>query len=139
MCRAATEAATGEGIAVTVRDRFSLRNVYMYLVCLVTLIMVIFSAVSIVRNVTELVYPDPGAYGFEFGPSGQGISEAQREKQIAAQRDSQRRNSVVGLVGGATLFLIAGPVYLYHWRKVQSELPGRVEAAGDGTQPTAPS
>ena len=30
------------------------------------------------------------------------------------------------MVGSATTLLIAGPLYVYHWRRVQSELPSRV-------------
>jgi hypothetical protein len=39
-------------------------------------------------------------------------------------------------VGSATTLLITGPLYAYHWRRVQSELPTRAaQGAGDtGTQ-----
>ena len=37
-------------------------------------------------------------------------------------QDSQRRQAILGLVGSATMLGIAGPAYLYHWRRVQAEL-----------------
>lgn len=50
---------------MTAQDRTNLRSGYLYLVCLITLVMVIFAAVNGVRNVVELAYPDPGAHAFE--------------------------------------------------------------------------
>lgn len=107
------------------QDRTNLRSVYLYLVCLITLVMVIFAAVSAVRNVVQLAYPDPGAFAFEgpYGPDGRSeIDEQERERREQAYQDSQRRQAVLGLVGSGTMLLIAGPAYLYHWRRVQNEL-----------------
>ncbi len=119
------------------QDRLTLRNVYLYLVCLITLVVSIFAAVQLVRSVVGLAYPDPGFYGGYYGypapvdPSGEQISEEELQRQEDIARDSQRRQEVLGLVGSGTTLLIAGPLYLYHWRRVQSELPSR-------TTPDAP-
>ena len=106
-------------------DRANLRSAYLYLICLVTLVMVIFSAVNAVRNVVQLAYPDPGYFGYEpaFAPDGKEsrIDPAEEERRRQAARDSQQHQAVVGLVGSGTMLLIAGPAYLYHWRRVQSE------------------
>lgn len=111
---------------MSVHDRTTLRSAYLYLVCLVTLVMVVFGAVSVVRNAVQLAYPDPGYYGYEpaYGPDGkEQVDEQERQRREDAARDSQRRQAVLGLVGSGTLLLIAGPAYLYHWRRVQAELP----------------
>ena len=118
-------------------DRASLRSAYLYLICLVTLVITIFSAVSLVRNAVELAYPDPGYYGYEpaFAPDGKELpldSEEQQRRQELAE-DSQRRSAIISLVGSGTMLLIAVPTYLYHWRRVQDELSGgrrRKDAAG---------
>lgn len=115
---------------MAVQERLTLRNVYLYLVCLITLVVSIFAAVSLVRSTVELLYPDPGYYGYAEPASVDGkmsgISKADRLRQEEASRDSARRQAVLGLVGSATTLAIAGPVYLYHWRRVQTELPPRV-------------
>ena len=49
------------------QDRLTLRNVYLYLVCLITLVVSIFAAVQLVRSVVGLVYPDPGTYRVYVG------------------------------------------------------------------------
>ena len=90
---------------MTLSDRASLRSVYLYLICLVTLIMTIFAVVSVVRNVVELAYPDPGYHGFEpaYAP-------------------------------GPAL-LIAVPGHLYHCRRLQEELSGGRRSAATTDQP----
>jgi hypothetical protein len=107
------------------QERLPLRNIYLYLVCLITLVISIFAAVNLVRGVVELLYPDPGYYGYSEPAKEQGIDQAERERQEQAAKDSQRRQAVLNLVGAGTMLVIAGPVYVYHWRRVQSELGQR--------------
>jgi hypothetical protein len=123
---------------VAAQDRLTLRNAYLYLVCLITLVVSLFAAVQLVRSVVGLAYPDPGYYGYYEYPapvdgSGNEISEEELQRQEEIARDSQRRQEVLGLVGSATTLLIAGPLYLYHWRRVQAELPGRTTPDAPGT------
>ena len=106
-------------------ERFSLRNLYLYLVCLITLVISIFAAVNVVRGAAELLYPDPGYYGFDAPAKEPGLSAEEQRRREQAARDSQRRQAVLGLVGSGTLLLIAGPVYVYHWRRVQTERPSK--------------
>ena len=120
-------------------DRLTLRNVYLYLVCLITLVVAIFAAVSLVRSTVGVFYPDPGYYGYFPDPAspdgGPSSEEIARQEELA--KDSQRRQEVLTLVGSATTLLIAAPVYVYHWRRVQAELPSRngQEVAGGPPAP----
>jgi hypothetical protein len=103
-------------------NRLSLRELYLYLVCLVTLVISLFAAVSLVRSAVELAYPDPGAYGWIAPPEAAGeLDEAERTREEELVRDSQRRSAVLGLVTAGTTIAIAGPAYAYHWRRVQEE------------------
>ena len=108
-------------------DRLTLRNVYLYLVCLITLVVSLFAAVSLVRSSVGVFYPDPGYYGYYPDPASPdgGPSEEEVARQEELAKDSQRRQEVLSLVGSATTLLIAGPLYVYHWRRVQSELAPR--------------
>ena len=101
---------------------WNLRNLYLYLVCLITLVISIFAAVQVVRSVVELVYPDPGYYGSAPAKES-GVSEQDFARQQQAAEESQRRNAVLGLVGSATTLLITVPLYRYHWRRIERELP----------------
>lgn len=113
--------------------RWSLRNIYLYIVCLITLIMVIVGAAGTVRTIAEMLYPDPGEY---YGPyieikTDSALSDAEIEEQQRLQEAQSRRQSVLNLAGNLALVVIAGPLYIYHWRKIEGEL----EAAG-GAAPT---
>lgn len=112
-------------------SRWSLRNIYLYLVCLITLVMVIVATVGLIRNAVELVYPDPGAY-MERVPPDQSkdpdFDEEYWEEQQELQRQSQQRWAVLSLVGNFAMLIVAGPLYVYHWRKIESE-PKPLESA----------
>jgi hypothetical protein len=104
-------------------SRWSLRNIYLYLVCLITLIMVIVSVVGVVRSTVELVYPDPGYYSDV--PKEAGGTSDRTAADIQAERDAQeaqsRRYAIISIVGNAAMLLVAGPLYVYHWRKIEVE------------------
>jgi hypothetical protein len=120
---------------MAIQERLTLRNVYLYLVCLVTLVISIFAAVSLVRSTVELLYPDPGYYAYSAPDKQSGVSDEERERQEQASRDSQRRQAVLSLVGSGTLLLLSGPLYAYHWRRVQRELPTGSTPAPAGAPP----
>lgn len=113
------------------KDRWSLRNIYLYLVCLITLIMVIVAAVGLVRSTVEIAWPDPGFIGSQpVDEKGKPtISEEEWNRQQEAQQNSQRRYATLSLVGNAAMLLIAGPLYVYHWRKIEVELTDKPDAA----------
>lgn len=115
------------------KDRWSLRNIYLYLVCLITLIMVIVATVGLVRSTVELVYPDPSYYNQPMPVDEKGkptLTEEEWERQRQASIDSSRRYAVLNLVGNAAMLLVAGPLYVYHWRKIEVEKaePAAIEA-----------
>ncbi len=120
-------------------DRLTLRNLYLYLVCLITLTISIFAAVSLVRSTVELLYPDPGYYISEPMRDGRELSEEERRLEREFARESQRRQAVLGLVGAGTTLLITGPVYLYHWGRVRTELQPRGPIQTYGSDPPEPS
>jgi hypothetical protein len=106
---------------------WSLRNIYLYLVCLITLVMVIFSTVNVVRSAVELIYPEPqlavvpAIPPTEERPTVPDPDAQRAEQQAAFQRGWAVRNAVLNLVRNAAMLLLAGPLYLYHWHKIERE------------------
>lgn len=113
---------------------FDARRLYYYLVCLITLVMVIIGGVQVVNHVLDLVMP-PDPYRptrlelaerasnrpqSEYAPSPEQLEE-QAQQEVERQRRDQRRGAIRGLIGSLALIFIAGPVYLYHWRKVRTD------------------
>lgn len=105
---------------MALQERLSLRSLYLYLVCLVTLVISIFASVSVVRAAVGLAYPEPAYYAVPLVKEP-GVSEEEQRRAVQAARDAQRRQGVLDLVGSGTLLLLAGPLYVYHWRRVQAE------------------
>jgi Ca2+/Na+ antiporter len=121
-------------------SRWSLRNIYLYLVCLITLMMVIVGAASAVRSVVELTYPDPYSYSYysapipiEKGGSGE-LTPQERAEQERLQKAQSTRQGVLSLVGNLAMVFIAGPLYVYHWRKIEAEI---AESPADAPAPAA--
>ena len=104
---------------------WSPRRIYLYLVCLITLVMMIVAAVSLARAIVELAYPEPGfVYPIRVpvpgeSPAAPEVDEQQLQEQREAQRRSAQRRAAISLVGNATMLLVAGPLYRYHWRKIE--------------------
>jgi hypothetical protein len=102
-----------------------LRNLYMYLVCFVTLMMIIWGLVDAVRNTVDVLFPeDYGYYDVLKMPDGEDVEseealELRREKDIKTQRGRETKE----LVNSIVIILIAIPVYSYHWKKVERKVP----------------
>ncbi|MHB1295293.1 MAG: hypothetical protein ACYC4R_09910 [Anaerolineae bacterium] len=113
------------------RHPFSIRSLYLYVVALITLVMIIFSTVNLLRNVVELAYPEPRSE-FSMPKTEEGGLDAEEVRlQQEYQLQWSRRNAVLGIAGNVAMLLLAGPLYLYHWRKIQQE------AAESATSPGA--
>jgi hypothetical protein len=87
------------------------RSLYLYAVCLITLMVCLFSLVSLIRSGVNIAYPDP-AYIDPYAAEPKVNSAA-----VAAQlKDQNQRQAVKSMIDALTTLIIAGPLYLYHWR-----------------------
>ena len=93
------------------QPRIDWRSLYLYAVCLITLMVCLFSLVSLIRSGVNVAYPDP-AYVDPYATKPQVDSAV-----IAAQvKDQNQRQSVKSMIDALTTLIIAGPLYVYHWR-----------------------
>lgn len=113
--------------------KFDLGRAYLYLVSLIMLIISIVAVSGLVRAAVSVVYPDPylGSAMYcanevpavdvngEVKPGGTSKSDCERQAEI--EKQARERNTALDLVGSGTLLAIAGPLYLYHWRRVSQE------------------
>ena len=131
------------GRDMTSKNTWVPRKIYLYTICLITLVMAIFATVNLVRAVTELLYPEPGPSVYQIpvpvrAPGTEQLQPLQLdEKQLEEQREIQRqwtiRRSVLSLAGSVTMLLIALPLYLYHWRRIDRDSePGTASSRSEG-------
>jgi len=86
--------------------------------------MVIFATVNLVGAVAELLYPEPEPRGYSVKPPvvPEGAIEfdaEQWEEQQEIQRRWAQRRFVLDLVRNVAMLLLACPLYVYHWRKIE--------------------
>jgi hypothetical protein len=90
------------------------RSLYLYAVCLITLLVVLFSTVSLINSIMNAVFPDPAYIDVyanqENAPSAALLSQQEESNQIRALKS---------IFTSFTTIAIAAPLYLYHWRQTK--------------------
>ena len=112
---------------------WSVKNLYFFLVCLVTLFLFVGGAISAINSSMQLALPDkpnvPLTYVYypEYrGDPAQTVFDppplAELEKMRAEQEQLDKYYQAYtkrGLLNSIALMIIAAPFYLYHWNKVK--------------------
>lgn len=107
------------------RNAWTPRNIYLYLVCLITLVITIFALTNAVRSVVGLVYPEPRQVIAPRLPGETPDGDAAlQEEQAEFQRRWSQRQAVLSLVGNGALLIVSVPLYRYHWRAIGRERSG---------------
>ena len=94
-------------------DRIDWYSLYIYAVCLVTLLTCLFSLVSVVRGIVDALWPDPGFFDPYSVPKDSALSPDQIKENLT---ENNQRQAIKGIVNSLTTLIIAGPIYLMHWR-----------------------
>jgi uncharacterized protein involved in cysteine biosynthesis len=98
----------------TQHDRIDWRSLYLYAVCLITLLVVLFSIVSLINAIVNAVFPDPAYVDVyskpENTPSADLLDQQERSNQIRA---------IKSIFTSFTTIAVAAPLYLYHWRQTK--------------------
>ena len=103
---------------MTLSNRWTPRNIYLYVVCLVTLIIMLFAVANGVRSLVEFLYPEPSTY-YAAVVGEDTPDPEQLQQQEAFQRQWSQRQAILSLAGNGALLLLAAPLYAYHWRKIE--------------------
>jgi hypothetical protein len=82
----------------------TIRNLYLYTVCLVTLVISIFALHSLVTDLVSLIF---------YGAPSWAMS--------ASSVQDYRQQLVLSIVGATVSLLVAIPLFVYHWRKAQED------------------
>jgi len=94
-------------------DRIGWYSLYIYAVCLVTLLTCLFSLVNVVRGIVDALWPDPGYFDPYSVPKDSALSPDQIKANLT---ENNQRQALKGIVNSLTTLIIAGPIYLMHWR-----------------------
>ena len=114
-----------------------IRNIYLYLVSFVALMMLIFSAADLINTALRTyIFTKADDMNYYYGPTcvvpvppagststpAKGepgcLSKEEQKKQQDEQRSSQRQSSVVRDI---SMILVAIPVFSYHWMIIRKK------------------
>ncbi|MCL4441488.1 MAG: hypothetical protein M1609_13125 [Firmicutes bacterium] len=107
---------------------WDIRRVYLYLVSFTTLMMMVFGTVMFFQGVVNLVYPNPqNSYETKFsrpvpaekGGGGLQLTDAEIKQQAKQEQAQARYYQIKQMIDSLMLLIVALPVYLYHWKKIQ--------------------
>jgi len=88
------------------------RSLYLYAVCLITLLVVLFSTVAFINGVMNAVFPDPGYV--DVYSTTKPLAQA-----LASQETSNQRQAFKSMFTSLTTVCIAAPLYIFHWRQTK--------------------
>lgn len=113
------------------KREWNIRTVYLYLVSFVTLMMIIFGTVDLIRAAVAIAYPPPvytpGPLEIKYRSSNDStitpeMAAEQARLEEERERQRQRYDQARRLASAVSLLAVALPLYLYHWRQIQREL-----------------
>jgi hypothetical protein len=111
----ATKAVAKKAAApVEVHAGIDWRSLYLYAVCLVTLLVVLFSTVALVNAIVNFAFPDP-AYVDPYATKANMPDPA----LLQQQENNSQRQALKNIFTTFSTMAIATPVYLYHWRQAR--------------------
>ena len=90
------------------------RSLYLYAVCLITLLVVLFSTVALINAIMNAVFPDPAYIDVYAKPES-----APSAALLAQQEENNQIQAIKNIFSTFTTIAIAAPLYLYHWRQTK--------------------
>jgi hypothetical protein len=90
------------------------RSLYLYAVCLITLLVVLFSTVALISAIMNAVFPDPAYIDVYSKPEN-----APSADLLAQQEENNQIRAIKSIFTSFTTIAIAAPLYLYHWRQTK--------------------
>ena len=90
------------------------RSLYLYAVCLITLLIILFSTISILNGVVNLAFPDP-AYIDPYASK----ENLPNPTLLAQQEENEQLRTLKRILTAVITIAITAPIYLYHWRSAK--------------------
>jgi len=101
-----------------------LRNIYLYLVSFVSLMMILIGLIVTAQNITDVIFPNN--YYYETAPidKSSNMTEEQKKAYQESQKinmQNQMMNSKKNVAKSVAVVLVALPTFAYHWKKIEKE------------------
>lgn len=101
-----------EPVPVNPHSGVDWRSLYLYAVCLITLLVVLFATVAFINGAINAIFPDPGYVDIYSTPKPSAPA-------LATQEANNQRQAFKSMFSSLTTVAIAAPLYLYHWKEAK--------------------
>ncbi len=104
-----------------------LRNVYLYLVSFVSLMLILIGLIFTIQNLTDLLFPTSYYYDALPIDKDRQMTEEEKKAYEESQRKSeqnQRTERSKNVAKSTSVVIVALPSFIYHWRKIEKEKKG---------------
>lgn len=116
-----------------------IRTIYLYLVCLISLFMVVGGLISAISEFAEIVFPSnyySNAYDKyidkEYFSNNYNLTDEQFDKYMQAQKEErdaeyklelkrQKNNNIKSVINSLSFVIVGLPIYVYNWKKIETE------------------
>ena len=114
--KATVKKSAGKRDAEVAHNGVDWRSLYLYAISLITLLVCLFTVISLINRGLDLIVPDAGyvdPYAVQNDP------KVNPELIKQANIDQNRRSAIRGITSSLVTLLVTVPVYLYHWKMVR--------------------
>lgn len=103
----------------------NLRLLYLYLFSLVGLVILVIGSIRIIDlGIKSIFFQDADSYYQAYpsvDPEAEGVDKPTSEELAINEKIQLRRNRQRELSGSLSMVIVGLPLYLYHWRKINSD------------------
>lgn len=99
----------------------NIRLLYLYLFSFVGLIILTIGAIRLIDMGIKMAFFDEADYYEAYPPRMEGAPEPTKDEIAAYQKVQVTRNRQRELSGAVAMVIVGLPLYLYHWRKINTE------------------
>lgn len=99
-----------------------LRNVYLYLVSFVSLMMILIGLIFTVQSVTDVLFPTN--YYYDAIPKSSDMTEDEKRKYEEYQKrneENMKTDNRKRVAKNTAVVLVGLPTFIYHWKKIEKE------------------
>ena len=121
----------------------NIRTIYLYLICLITLFMVIGGLIFTINSIGEYLLPiQHRSYYYDYieeNMNNGNISVEDYEKYIEInqyqdelEKENDRKQQLKEIIYRSSVFIVALPIYLYNWRKIEKDRAQNIAVESEG-------
>ena len=92
-----------------------IRTVYLYVICLISLFMVVGGLIAGINEIANIAFPSNYYSSSYYDNNYDSIKERQEEER------RERNRNIKDVISSLSFVVVGLPIYLYNWNKIEKE------------------